>query len=44
MRIIILQLRVLFHVTKSGRRFVAEQRRSLSLDAVAVVTDNGDDC
>ena len=43
MRIIVLQLYVLFHVIESGRRFEAEQRRSLSLDALAEVTDNGVD-
>jgi len=44
MRIIILQLHVLFLVIESGRRFVTEQHRSVSLDALAEVIDNGVDC
>ena len=42
--IIILQLHVLFHVIETGRHFEAEQHRSVSLDALAEVIDNGIDC
>ena len=44
MLIIIRQLHILFHVIESGRRFVAEQHRSVSLDALAEVIDNWVDC
>jgi len=44
MLIIIRQLHVLFNVIESGRRFIAEQHRSVSLDALAEVADKGVDC